>query len=762
MKIKMNAHPLVGACWWWSWLLCLMKGVTVVSGQWTLQDYVTSVSADSGVTVEFQVLAAQQAVRVTMSRTIVGGAADVYAGWMAVASSPNGVMTGSTACIGGVNGQATPQLYDMGTGRSVTLSDTQNLDPTASSFVYQDDAAKEEGTATLTCQIPLDLTQGFAFTSQQNAPTTFIVAWDDDSNLLGYHQGRVRDLTVVLQPDNIGEETTTTTVVPPADSSYPTVGEEVCIEGHVMDSFCIERGTLVDNSSIRTLSPEGSTQHSVHCLVDVTRCVNSPYEILLPPLDGTDSGEDYVRGWRLDPATKETVLALARSVGGQGCTTCDGTKELDRGFHISITRATVFDEGDQDRPPLVSADPADIVISTPQILQCPQGSARSAFSTPDEQDGVDPDDNDQNLGDDAQLLELASGLTLDRSVVGNEVTFQLTYEGEAWVALAVSPSGRMVGAQAVIGLPSESNQDEAVMLYDLSARNLGGVTPAASQTILTSSSIVQQDGVTTLTFTVPLQAEGFFVAAEGDTNYLYAYGFDNQLGEHERRGVFATSLEGANVALADDPSPYYKAHGWLMALAWGLLCPLAIAASLLRKMFPSPGMFFQIHRALNSSVVMLTIVALGLAVKATNLENLDHFSEVTHRKMGLIIVLFAVMQAANGMFRPHLPHATTDDTDNQATGDNGESNSDSDNKKKSDTASAEKSTARKVWEIGHRGFGLAILILAWVNCTTGIDQYSLKFPDEGDGSTSTVAFWAIVGIVNVITLAGIVFLRSKK
>ena len=46
-----------------------------------------------------------------------------------------------------------------------------------------------------------------------------------------------------------------------------------CIEGFAMDLFCINRGTLLDAPSVVTLqNPE---KHSVHCLVDIDRCVNS-------------------------------------------------------------------------------------------------------------------------------------------------------------------------------------------------------------------------------------------------------------------------------------------------------------------------------------------------------------------------------------------------------------------------------------------------------------------------------------------------------
>jgi len=94
----------------------------------------------------------------------------------------------------------------------------------------------------------------------------------------------------------IAEEVTTT-----------QVGDEVCIEGYIMDSFCIERGTLFDNPSVNTL--EGPEVHSIHCLVDVPQCVNSPFEILVAP---QGDGLLYTRGYRV--SNNDLLVELAQQV----------------------------------------------------------------------------------------------------------------------------------------------------------------------------------------------------------------------------------------------------------------------------------------------------------------------------------------------------------------------------------------------------------------------------------------------------------------
>ena len=109
----------------------------------------------------------------------------------------------------------------------------------------------------------------------------------------------------------------------------------------------------------------------------------------------------------------------------------------------------------------------------------------------------------------------------------------MTFDGEAWVALGVSTNGLMVGGQAVIGLP---DSDEPPQIYNLRDRDISGVVPAPAEAqILISSSVTQEGGVTVLAFTVPLETDGFRVAATGVTGYLAAHGSDNNLGIHRAR-----------------------------------------------------------------------------------------------------------------------------------------------------------------------------------------------------------------------------------
>ena len=120
--------------------------------------------------------------------------------------------------------------------------------------------------------------------------------------------------------------------------------EEVCVEGYLMDVLCIERGTLMDNPSIATLA--GPDQHSVMCLIDIDACRESGFEVLMDPLDSADL---HCRGYRLDAAGNDMVVAYARQHGS--CTSCNGTGTVERGLRATVRGAVVQGSGSATEPP---------------------------------------------------------------------------------------------------------------------------------------------------------------------------------------------------------------------------------------------------------------------------------------------------------------------------------------------------------------------------------------------------------------------------
>mmetsp|Transcript_10310 Transcript_10310/g.15605 ORF Transcript_10310/g.15605 Transcript_10310/m.15605 type:complete len:314 (+) Transcript_10310:3-944(+) len=93
------------------------------------------------------------------------------------------------------------------------------------------------------------------------------------------------------------------------ESTSLKVGDEICTTGFIMDTFCINRGTLLDSPSVVTLA--NPDLHSYHCLLDVDLCINSGYQVLG---EKDPSTGDYCLGYRLEETDK--VVAAGRAHGG--------------------------------------------------------------------------------------------------------------------------------------------------------------------------------------------------------------------------------------------------------------------------------------------------------------------------------------------------------------------------------------------------------------------------------------------------------------
>ena len=136
-----------------------------------------------------------------------------------------------------------------------------------------------------------------------------------------------------------------------------------------MDRFCINRGTLLDNSGVKTLlNPE---LHSVHCLVDVGVCRDSGFEILAPLAQKTADAA-YCPAYRIGGGASgfDKTLKLARELGNKnnGCTTCTGSK-VDKGFRaLFVGRVSGSTAWSAAKPP---------VLEVSQVLEagskCPNG-----------------------------------------------------------------------------------------------------------------------------------------------------------------------------------------------------------------------------------------------------------------------------------------------------------------------------------------------------------------------------------------------------
>ena len=125
-----------------------------------------------------------------------------------------------------------------------------------------------------------------------------------------------------------------------------------CFVGYVMDSFCINRGKLFDNPSLATLAEGSPAAHSIHCLVDISVCERSGYQVLRDLKSGEST---HCSAWRLDDAGKVAMLALARATGAKGgCTTCTGDPNTGQKKGFRATFRGTFDPESKVRPRVLS------------------------------------------------------------------------------------------------------------------------------------------------------------------------------------------------------------------------------------------------------------------------------------------------------------------------------------------------------------------------------------------------------------------------
>jgi hypothetical protein len=333
------------------------------------------------------------------------------------------------------------------------------------------------------------------------------------------------------------------------------------------------------------------------------------------------------------------------------------------------------------------------------------------------------------------------------------LTVVLEVPAVGWVGFAFNDGrGFMVDSEAVIGLPDTGE----VQKYNLNQQATVGVVPMpeAQQTLI-DASITQTSSSTTLTFTKILVEPGEIeIIANVENTFLSAWGFGNSLGVHTAREPYIVNLAGGGGGVGATVNPreatasLWKVHGFLAAFAWAALTPLAIAASMMRKCFPE-GLWFQIHRALNTLSVTFTIIAFAIAVAALNKDfgsDAGHFqpqegTSGSHRTIGLVIFILAILQAMGGLLRPHLPAKPDEEAPTNSP--------------------PEKSGVRKSWEIGHRVFGLAIVGMCWYQVQLGIMTYHEIWGIQSEEPAALTAFWVIVASISIVAIIGFLSTLNK-
>mmetsp|Transcript_2297 Transcript_2297/g.4884 ORF Transcript_2297/g.4884 Transcript_2297/m.4884 type:complete len:309 (-) Transcript_2297:295-1221(-) len=307
---------------------------------------------------------------------------------------------------------------------------------------------------------------------------------------------------------------------------------------------------------------------------------------------------------------------------------------------------------------------------------------------------------------------------------------ELIYDGEAWVSIGFSLNGRMIGSEAVIGIPGSTT-----LKYNLNGYtdNLVQPMPQEQQT-LTDASTVFQNGQTIMKFTKIMKEPGEVEILFGDNDFLWAHGSAPALTYHASRSAFVLNLSsGAAQEVTAPNKGLWLAHGVILFLAWGVFVPFAVQASLLRKLLPEGGIWFQIHRGLNTISLALFIAGFAISVATTNKEEQPHFSN-PHRRMGLAMFIMAILQVIGGIVRPHNP-----------------------------PEGEKKKPVRVGWEVGHRVLGVSLLACGFWQMYEGILLYGVKYStDESDEEAITIAYWVWISVMIAVMVLGGAFFKFRN
>ena len=222
---------------------------------------------------------------------------------------------------------------------------------------------------------------------------------------------------------------------------------------------------------------------------------------------------------------------------------------------------------------------------------------------------------------------------------------------------------------------------------------------------------------------------------------------------------------GSDEGEEKDYKMHWAAHGICATVAWALLIPLAIGSSMLRKELVNAGFsesfWFQLHRALNLTAAILTIISFSIAVHVIRAEDgKSHWKEYTHFTVGLLIFLTTLLQAVFALLRPRLPHQeetkeSVKKIDEEDTGskkvESKDERTDKESISKEQTATVlEKSLHRFGWEIHHRFFGVGLLATAWWQLHSGWELYEVEVGGEDLGAIFLSVAGGISGIIVIV------------
>ena len=146
-------------------------------------------------------------------------------------------------------------------------------------------------------------------------------------------------------------------------------------------------------------------------------------------------------------------------------------------------------------------------------------------------------------------------------------------------------------------------------------------------------------------FTKIMKETGEIEITAKENKFLWAFGSGNVLRHHEDRDTFILDLSSGSKEEIKAPNMRaWLAHGVMTFLAWAVLVPISVNASLFQGRFPKGPLWFNLHRNFNAAAFVLLIILFYIAVAYTTKEGMiSHFNS-RHGRLGLTMFILTTIQ----------------------------------------------------------------------------------------------------------------------
>eukprot|EP00803_Ostreobium_quekettii_P011040 evm.model.scf_763.2 EVM.evm.TU.scf_763.2 scf_763:13070-19189(+) len=312
-------------------------------------------------------------------------------------------------------------------------------------------------------------------------------------------------------------------------------------------------------------------------------------------------------------------------------------------------------------------------------------------------------------GYECMLEALPSSMNIHWAVEGDVLRLAGEATGAGYVAVGFAETpGQMVGGLAVIGWAGTGG--DQVGVYALTSKADAGIVPSTDLEIF-DESVEEEDGTTVVRFStmfdddlLPDAENPMLAAFHPDTDGIAYHGPTSKTSVALNFATGSSAVESV-----EDLSRYWKTHGILMTVGWGILIPLGVIVA--RTMKDQAPHWFYFHMVANS--LGLVLATAGFALALVKFDREDNFR---HRQVGISAMVLGFLQPLNAFIRPHPGTAWRDQ-----------------------------------WEWVHWTVGRVALGLAIWNIFTGLDEY--EFLEEVGSKKYHVMYGLLLACLFVAYLA---------